>query len=181
MSVFNWAPTFLREFKGSSLLLAGWQTATYDVAGIFGGIIAGMLSDKYFKGYRGRVGAIFMILLSLSVLLLWYSPAGSVWLHFLCMVLIGFLVTGPQILVGVAASDFASKKAAGAASGFTGTFGYMGTAVTGVGIGALVDYHGWDYAFFGVCVSAILSSFFFVLTWNHRSKILDAIEKSTDE
>jgi glycerol-3-phosphate transporter len=181
MSVFNWAPTFLREFKGSSMQMAGWQTATYDIAGIFGGIIAGMLSDKYFKGYRGRVGAIFMVLLSVSIVLLWQSPRGAVWLHFVCMVLIGFLVTGPQILVGVAASDFASKKAAGAASGFTGTFGYLGTAVTGVGIGAIVDYYGWDAAFMCVAVSAIFSTVFFVLTWNHRSKILDALENPQDE
>jgi sugar phosphate permease len=181
MSVFNWAPTFLREFKGSSLHLAGWQTAAYDITGIFGGIIAGMLSDKFFKGYRGRVGTIFMGLLATCVLLLWVSPVGSTVLHFFCMMIIGFLVTGPQILVGVAASDFASKKAAGAASGFTGTFGYLGTAVTGVGIGAVVDYYGWDYAFLLVAVSAVLSAVFFALTWHHRSKLLDAMEDSQDE
>jgi phosphoglycerate transporter family protein len=181
MSVFNWAPTFLKEFKGSSIALAGWQTATYDIAGIFGGIIAGMLSDKFFRGYRGRVGAIFMAILCVAIVILWQSPKGATILHFVCMVLIGFLVTGPQILVGVAASDFSSKKAAGAASGFTGTFGYLGTAVTGVGIGAIVDYYSWDYAFLFVAISAVLSAVFFILTWNHRSKILDALENGQDE
>ena len=95
------------------------------------------------------------------------------------MVGIGFLVSGPQILVGVAATDFASKKAAGAASGLTGTFGYLGTAVTGVGIGAIVDYSGWDYAFLLVAVSGVLSAFFFCLTWNHRSKVLDDLDAAT--
>jgi glycerol-3-phosphate transporter len=181
MSVFNWAPTFLREFKGSSLYMAGWQTAFYDIAGIFGGIIAGMLSDRYFKGYRGRVGTILMVALCLSVVLLWFAPIGQTSLHFFCMSCIGFLVTGPQILVGVAASDFASSKAAGAASGFTGTFGYLGAAVTGIGIGSLVDWGGWDYAFLMIAVSAILSAVFFALTWNHRSKILDAMENAQND
>jgi|CryBogDrversion2_8_1035294.scaffolds.fasta_scaffold02372_2 glycerol-3-phosphate transporter len=176
MAVFNWAPTFLREFKGSSLHLAGWQAAGFDIAGMFGGIVAGYLSDKVFEGHRGQVGAIFMLILALCVVFLWKVPAGYISLHFIGMVAIGFLVSGPQILVGVAATDFASKKAAGAASGLTGTFGYLGTAITGVGIGAIVDYSGWDYAFLMVSVSAVLSAVFFALTWNHRAQVLEDME-----
>jgi sugar phosphate permease len=115
-----------------------------------------------------------MIILGVCVAFLWLAPVGYTALHFLGMMSIGFLVSGPQILVGVAATDFASKKAAGAASGLTGTVGYIGTAVTGVGIGAIVDYYGWDYAFMFVTASAFLSALFFALTWNHRSKVLDA-------
>ena len=173
MAVFNWAPTFLREFKGSSLHVAGWQAAAFDLTGMFGGIVAGYLSDKVFQGHRGQVGAIFMVVSCLCVVLLWKAPVESVWLHFIGMMTIGFLVSGPQILVGVAATDFASKKAAGAASGLTGTFGYLGTAITGIGIGLIVDYSGWDQAFLLVTVSALLSAFFFALTWNHRAKVLE--------
>ena len=180
MAVFNWAPTFLKEFKGSSLHLAGWQTAMFDLAGMFGGILAGYLSDKVFQGYRGRVGALSMLLLTVCIIVLWLSPPGWVILHFLGMMLIGFLVTGPQILVGVAAADFASKKAAGAASGLTGTFGYLGTAVTGIGIGVIVDHWGWDSAFWVMTLSALLSALFFALTWNHRSQILTNLNLPQD-
>jgi phosphoglycerate transporter family protein len=173
MTVFNWAPTFLSEFKGSSIKLAGYQTAAYDIAGIFGGLLAGFLSDKFFSGYRGRVGAIFMVALAGCVFLLWHAPAGQTFLHFLIMMAIGFLISGPQILVGVAAADFASKRAAGTASGMTGTVGYIGTAVTGVGVGAIVDSFGWGSAFCAVTVSALMGALFFALTWNHRSKALE--------
>ncbi|MCX7337806.1 MAG: MFS transporter [Alphaproteobacteria bacterium] len=181
MAVFNWAPTFLREFKGSPIETAGWQSATFDVAGMFGGVVAGYLSDKIFRGHRGQVGSIFMVLLAFCVLFLWNAPAGQVWLHFIGMATIGFLVSGPQILVGVAATDFASKKAAGAASGLTGIFGYLGTAVTGVGVGAIVDNYGWDYAFMLVTASALLGAVFFSLTWNHRSKVLEELDKANLE
>lgn len=173
MTVFNWAPTFLSQFKGSTITLAGLQTAVYDFAGIFGGLLAGYLSDKIFKGHRGRVGAILMILLMGCVFALWKSPAGATALHFLIMVCVGFVISGPQILVGVAASDFASKRAAGTASGLTGTFGYIGASVAGVGIGAIVDNFGWDWVFIMITVSALLGAFFFALTWNHRSKVLE--------
>lgn len=173
MFMFNWAPTFLSEFKGSSLKLAGWQAAMFDITGMFGGIVAGYLSDKVFAGRRGRVGFLYMIVLAFSIVFLWYSPVTQKWQHFLSMMLIGFLVTGPQILVGVAASDFASKKAAGAASGLTGTVGYLGAAVSGYGVGLIVDKYNWDAAFAAVTVCSLISALLFALTWNHRSKVLD--------
>ncbi len=179
MSIFSWGPTFLQEFKGSSIQVSGWQTAGYDIAGMFGGIIAGRLSDNYFKGHRGRVGAIFMVCLGLCCIFLWKSPAGATFLHALGMMMIGFFVTGPQILVGVAAADFASKKAAGAASGLTGTVGYLGTAFAGVGIGIIVDKFGWDAAFTVIVASAMISAFFFSLIWNYRSKTLEKINCET--
>lgn len=173
MSIFNWAPTFLREFKGSSLAQTGWQVASFDLAGILGGIIAGMLSDKKFKGYRGRVCAIFMGFLTLFVMMLWFTPYGSTWIHWLSMMGIGFLLTGPQVLVGVAAADFATKKAAGAASGFTGTFAYIGTSISGIGIGYLVEKFGWGSAFLFMTFSSVLSMVFFMLIWNERSQTLE--------
>lgn len=173
MFMINWAPMFLSEFKGSSLKLAGGQVALFDLAGMFGGIVAGMLSDKVFLGRRGPVGVIYMSLLAFFMILLWKSPIDQKWMHFILMVAIGFLVTGPQILVGVAAADFASKKAAGAASGFTGTVGYIGASASGIGVGIVVDNYSWDMAFAVISVCSLFSAFFFALTWNSRSKVLD--------
>lgn len=173
ISVFTWGPTLLQEVKGSSIKQAMNLTAAYDIAGIFGGLLAGYLSDKVFKGYRGRAGALFMLGISLSVIVLWFSPQHSTNWHLIGMVLIGFMVSGPQILVGVAAVDFSSKKTAGVATGLTGTVGYIGTAFAGAGLGAIIQYYGWNYAFLCMVISGILGAFFFALTWNHRSKTLN--------
>ena len=173
MSLFTWGPTMLREMKGSTIYEATSLTAAYDIAGIFGGILAGILSDKFFKGYRGRAGFFFMLGISAAITFLWLSPVGSTWAHLIGMVGIGFMISGPQILVGVAAVDFSSKRTAGVASGLTGTIGYMGTAAAGAGFGALVEYCGWDYTFMVMSVSTLVGAFFFALTWNHRSKLLD--------
>ncbi len=172
MTIFFWAPTFLQQAKGSSILAAAFQTAIFDVAGIFGGILAGHLSDKVFKGYRGRVAFWGMIVLSLCIVALWQTPAGYSGLHFICMLGVGFFITGPQVLVGVAASDFASKRAAGTATGLTGTFGYLGTAFAGAGIAAIAESFGWNAAFLTIISAALAGSVFFALTWNHRSKAL---------
>lgn len=170
IGLLNWAPTFLMESKGSTLVKASWETAGFDIAAIFGGVVAGYMSDKVFEGRRGPVGVIFMLILMGLLLYLWRIPQGSDFLNALVMFIIGFFVSGPQILQGVAAADFASKKAAGAANGLTGTFGYLGAAFSGVGIGKVVDLWGWNAAFIIFAAAALISAFFFALTWNHSGQ-----------
>ncbi len=87
------------------------------------------------------------------------------------------MISGPQILIGVAATDFASKQAAATASGFTGTLGYAGTAVAGFGAGWLADNCGWNAVFVATMISACCASIFLALTWNKRSKVLIDAEK----
>jgi phosphoglycerate transporter family protein len=174
MGVFFWAPTFLKELKGFNLETAGWQVAGFEIAGLIGGIIAGWLSDKVFEGRRGPVGAVYLLLLAVSLYILWKLPSGHAWVYALGLMLAGFLVYGPQVLVGIAASDFASKRAVGVGTGVTGTLAYVGSAVSNGGIGYLVDYFGsWDIGFMVFIGSSLMGAFFFALTWTHRAKILD--------
>jgi OPA family glycerol-3-phosphate transporter-like MFS transporter len=174
MTFFQWAPLMLKEAKGSSLYEAAMQTAIYDIAGIFGGLLAGYLSDKIFKGYRGRVSTLFMLMLSMCIFAFWKAPSGSTTFHFFIMLAVGFFITGPQVLVGVAASDFTSKRAAGTATGLTGTFGYIGSALSGIGVGTISEIFGWDTVFLTIIIAGLLGALFFSLTLNHRSRTLDA-------
>jgi phosphoglycerate transporter family protein len=173
IGVFTWAPTFLKELKGSSILTSGWQTAGFEIGGLFGGLCAGWLSDKVFHGRRGPVSVIYMIALVLALLYFWKVPHGHVALNALSMVAVGFMVYGPQVLVGVAAADFSSKKAVGMATGLTGVFGYIGGAISGIGVGYIADNWGWDGGFMFFILCAMLGAVFFALTWKHRAKVLE--------
>jgi sugar phosphate permease len=173
MGVFNWAPTFLKELKGASLASSGWQVAAFEIAGMIGGIAAGWISDKLFSGRRGPVSFLYMVALIFCLVYFWLVPAGYDGLNALAMTAVGFLVYGPQVLVGVAAADFASKKAVGMAVGLTGSFGYLGAAISGYCIGKIADQYGWDGGFIFFIVSAILGAGCFMLTWRHRAKVLE--------
>lgn len=173
MGILNWAPTFLRELKGASLMSSGWQVAGFDLAGMFGGIAAGWISDHYFKGRRGPVSVIYMTLLIGCLCYLWHIPAGSDLVSALTMMVLGFLVYGPQVLAGVASADIVSKKAVGMANGLTGTFAYLGSGLSGICVGWVADHYGWNGGFMFFVVSAFLSTFFFSLTWNYRAKVLE--------
>ena len=52
------------------------------------------------------------------------NPAGNPTVDMICMLVIGFLIYGPVMLIGLHALELAPKKAAGTAAGFTGLFGY---------------------------------------------------------
>jgi OPA family glycerol-3-phosphate transporter-like MFS transporter len=69
------------------------------------------------------------------------------------------------VLIGVASADFASKKAIGTANGLAGTMGYVGSGLSGICVGALIDNWGWSAAFLFFIGSALLGAIFFLLTW----------------
>ena len=177
MTFLNWGPTLLLESKGSSLAGAGFQMVAFDIASMFGGLCAGYISDKVFKGRRGPVSSMCMIILGILVSILWIVPKDSHIVSSICMLGIGFLISGPQILIGVAAADFASKRAAATASGFTGTLGYAGTAIAGFGTGWLADNCGWNHVFIATMISAGCAAICLALTWNKRSKVLSDAEQ----
>ena len=170
LGVIFWAPLFLKEFKNIQINEAGWYVAAYELAGLFGGVLAGLVSDKIFHGQRGSVGMIFMIALSLAILIFWQIPADYTFLNGLLMVLMGFFVYGPQILAGVASADFASKKAIGTANGLVGTMGYVGSGISGICVGLISDNWGWNAVFMFFIIASLVGGWFFYLTLERKIK-----------
>lgn len=177
MGIFFWAPTFLKEFKEVTLIKAGMQLVGFEIACLVGGLTAGWVSDKVFKGRRGPVGTLCLIGLALSLYVLLKIPAGSPFLDMLVLMIAGFFLNGSQVLNGVATADFASKRAVGVATGITGSFAYAGSALaSGAGFGKIVENYGWEGGFMLFISTALVGAFFFALTWNNRAKLLDEEE-----
>ncbi len=160
----DWAPTFLVDVKHSSIGGATLKAAGFEFVGIAGALGAGWLSDRVFQGRRAWVNVIYMVLLAFVILEFWTIPAGYPILDAAALSAVGFLVYGPQMLVGVAAADLGGKESAASATGFTGLFGYMGSIVSGIGTGWVVDHWGWDGGFIFFVSSALIGAMFFVFT-----------------
>ena len=179
MGIFFWAPTFLKEYKGVTLITAGMLLASFEVAGLIGGIAAGWISDKFFGGRRGPIATVFLIGLAIALYIVWIIPPGYPLLDALVLMIAGFLLNGPQVLNGVATADFASKRAVGVATGITGVCAYAGSALlSGAGFGKIVEIYGWEGGFMLFILASLIGAFFFALTWNNRSKILDEKKES---
>jgi sugar phosphate permease len=178
IGIMDWAPTFLVEVRQSTLAGAGLKTAAFELAGIIGTIGMGWASDFFFKGRRGPLAAVSMLLLAVSIGFFWLTPAGSPMLDAVILIAAGILVYGPQLLVPVAAADFASKKAASTATGITGAFGYIGSALAGVGTGIIVDKWGWNGGFIFFMISSLIGMVLFLFIWNHRAPQLEKYHNS---
>jgi len=178
IGIRDWSPTFLVETRGSSITGAGFKVAGFELAGIIGAIGAGFISDKVFKGRRGPMAVICMFLLACAVIVLWLTPPGHPYVDAAMLICAGTLVYGPQLLVPVAAADFASKKAASTATGLTGAFGYIGSAIAGVGTGVIVDHYGWNGGFMFYITAAAIGMLLFLSLGTHRAA---SLEKYHDE
>jgi OPA family glycerol-3-phosphate transporter-like MFS transporter/OPA family sugar phosphate sensor protein UhpC-like MFS transporter len=81
----------------------------------------------------------------------------------------GFFIYGPQALVGIAAANIATKRAAATAVGFTGLFGYASTVVSGWGLGYLAGNFGWSYAMGALIGIGITGTLVLVLAWRAKA------------
>ena len=147
-AILDWGPSMLSDM-GLSQELTGWTVAIFEVAGCAGMLFAGYISDKFFKSKSQRVCAIEMALVAGCLIALHYlQDAGQPIMFLILLALAGFLIYGPQALVGVTAANIATKKAASSAVGLIGFMSYLSTIVTGVGFGFLADkFGGWGWIF----------------------------------
>jgi OPA family glycerol-3-phosphate transporter-like MFS transporter len=156
--ILDWSPTYLKEVKHFALDKSSWAYFLYEYAGIPGTLICGWMSDKVFKGNRGATGVFFMTLVTIATIVYWLNPAGNPGVDMACMIVIGFLIYGPVMLIGLHALELAPKKAAGTAAGFTGLFGYLGGSVAASAIvGYTVDFFGWDGGFMVMIGGSVLA------------------------
>lgn len=154
-AITDWGLIFLIEEKGYSAAVAGSCIVSVEVGGFCGSIAAGWISDTFFKGRRGPVTVLFSLGILFPMSYFWLSPAVPVIVDLCLFCLAGFLIYGPQMIIGMHAAELAHKKAAATASGFTGTFAYAGAAVAGYPLSLLTQHFGWQ-AFFTalICASA---------------------------
>ncbi len=175
MTFLNWGPTLLQESRGISILDNKFKVimVLFDVSGMIGSLVAGYLSDKLFNGERIPVAIIYTILTAIVMYLFKTISNTSIILNSIIIIFIGFLLTAPIILVNTAAADFSSKESVASATGLTGTFGYIGTAIAGIGNGYLVEYYGWNSVLIFATVSAIFSTLLFTLLWKKNVNTLN--------
>ena len=168
--IFDWGAKFLTEAKGLTIQQSSYALAAFEAAGLVGALVAGWLSDKTFKGRRAPVSIGYLVLLAGFLYAIFAVPDKSPWTVVVLYSVIGFLVYGPQLLVAVAAADFATKSASASAVGLTGLFGYIGTAICAFATGSTVDARGWDGAIWLYVGAAVVAAVLILPTWNMRAK-----------
>ena len=154
----DWGLTHLKEVQETGVGSAAIKIAVLPFGAIAGSYIAGWATDRFFDSRRAPVTCILLVILSLLTLV--YHPVAnsqSVPATMALLILIGFCIYGPQVLlVGTAPADLARKGTSAAAAGFVNCLGYIGAAsgdyFTGRSLdaakGVATDSTGWEHTIY---------------------------------
>ncbi|MBO4674535.1 MAG: MFS transporter [Elusimicrobiaceae bacterium] len=177
----DWATKFLYDARGIDKVSVVWLWNLMPLFGMPGGIVAGYLASKFFKGRCAPVTIAYLVILALCTYgYVIFAGASHLWLTCFFMAAIGFFVDGPQVLIGgVMISRVTAQESAGAAAGFSGFWAYiLGTAVlANMGAAFLVEKYGWDVMYYTCIASAVVAILFVALSAKKESVHPDEIKK----
>ncbi len=165
---WGWSVSYLAT-QGGTMTFAVLASAIFPLSGSLGTLFAGWASDRL-SARRGPVLAVMSSAMALSVLL--FSQIGSDQPTLLALTLgvVGFSLYGPySLMAGAVAIDFGSSHSSATAAGVIDSVGALGSIVTGVGMGYLIDRFGWNHAFLTVFSIAMVAALLSFLMWRWRS------------
>ncbi len=139
-ALWSWVPYFLKLNYSLTAESSGYFSTLFDAAGIPGVIVAGWLSDRYFRSRRTIVSFVFLLGLTGSCLAMWKLGGSAVWIFGTALALIGFTLYGPDALMtGAGAIEIGSRANATLAAGIINGMGQLGAVVQALAIGKLYD------------------------------------------
>ncbi|CAD7702020.1 unnamed protein product, partial [Ostreobium quekettii] len=157
--------------SGTDLATAAVRVSGLELGGLLGSLSSGAISDYLIKKNAGnesgnvglRVRVVMCYTLGTAVMLTAFRLAPSVpLLQWLAVAGCGFMLYGPQMLIGLCGAETVSRTAVSACQGFLGWVSYLGAASAGVPLALIVDKLGWN-AYFGTLIGACVVSFLLVL------------------
>lgn len=168
--VTSWFVFYLIKAKGvADAAKAAALVSGLELGGLVGSLVAGRISDQLIKANAsdaaGNVGKRVQVVMAYTVgiaaaLLLFRSiPTGQPVLTWLSVFLVGFMVYGPQMLIGLCGAELVGPDSVGASEGFLGWIAYLGAANAGIPLSNIVKQYGWDAYFMtlvGACGVALL-------------------------
>jgi OPA family glycerol-3-phosphate transporter-like MFS transporter len=171
-----WYPLYFSEFHhvsgtGFEYQLAAWGIA---IAGIIGGFVFGIMSDRVYGGRRAPVVTIGFIGMVLSLLLFILSDFMSLGAisAAACLIILSSFVNGSHGMIGGAASmDFGGRKAAATAAGLFDGMQYLAASFVGKVVGYLSTIpDGWQWWKAWPIPFAIAGAIIMATLWNVMPK-----------
>lgn len=134
----SWTPLLLEQTFGTETEAAGYRSAVFDLAGFFGVVFGGIMTDRFFRGSRTIVTFCMTVGMLLAVIFLWNFGGISIGLFVIGLGLVGFMLAGPDsLLSGVGSIDISSKRGAVVAAAIINGIGSLGPVVQEQVIGAI--------------------------------------------
>ena len=181
MGVLDWGPKFLTEDRGMDIKGAAWSVAVFELSAIVGTIVSGWVTDKLFNGKGARTCFFALLFACVFLAIFAFCPDLPVVVSTIMLAISGFCIYGPQALIGICAANHATKEASATANGLTGICGYVGSALSAIGVGLIADNFGWTWVFVSFIGIGIIGTIIFALMWGAPRDGYEKARKFTEK
>jgi OPA family sugar phosphate sensor protein UhpC-like MFS transporter len=162
-----WLPVYMVDHLGYSKVDAGNTSAYYELAGFFGAVTAGYLSDKLFRSRRFPVGALMLFGLAAAFLLHVKLARSGITANVIGLSLIGFMTFGPDTLMtGAGAMDLGTRRGAATAAGVINGMGSCGQLLSSLVVAYFAKKFGWDSLFYLFAAFSLVAALLLTTKWN---------------
>ncbi|ESN93720.1 hypothetical protein HELRODRAFT_186070 [Helobdella robusta] len=160
-----WLPYYISKTGNYDPTQAADMSALFDVGGILGGVVAGIVSD--YHGGRALTCMVMLLIAAPSMFIYYIFGGVSFGLSVFLLMVCGFFVNGPYSLITTAVSaDLGThpslkgdSKALSTVTAIIDGTGSIGAAL-GPLITGLLSSYGWDYVFYMLIISDVIALLF---------------------
>lgn len=133
-AMMDWYIIYAKETGISETLLPAHWGLVQCVAGILGGVLAGIISDRLFGSRRGPVAVMLYAIMFLGSVVV-YVALGTSILGWVIVLMMLSVIGVHGMLSGTASMDFGGKKNVGVAVGLIDGFVYLGVGAQALFLG----------------------------------------------
>lgn len=145
--IMHWYPIYVKDYlnlPSDAFVRQNWGLLLM-LAGVFGGMLAGTMSDWLFQSRRGPAAAILYGLMFFAALLMAFViNTDQVYLAIAAVAMSLCVIGTHGVLSGTSTMDFGGQKAAGTAVGLIDGFVYLGTGFQSISLGVITTYN-WSW------------------------------------
>ena len=185
IGIDQWSTVYAFQVLGFDKETAISGFMMFETGALIGTMTWGTLSDLA-NGRRGLTACIGLI--GITITLGFYQHAATPLAYQASLFALGFLVFGPQLLIGASAVGFVPKQSVAIADGIKGTFAYLiGDSFAKIGLGLIASgtpifgQTGWDGTFVALDTAALICLIIMAFVAIAEEKKIRALKKVTTQ
>ena len=152
----SWIPLYLISVKGFTNIKMGFLASAPFVGAVLGNLLCGLISDRILDKRRKPMMMLGFIGIIFTLYALVYAPNNPFYLG--AMLLVNGIFMGLSYpAFGAYAMGLAKKETFPLCYGVINTGGQLGTVITPIIVGYLLDTYSWDSVFIYLSFTAILA------------------------
>lgn len=166
----SWLHFWLLEARSIGAAEAAYRVSGMEVGGILGTFSAGVVSDAA-DGRRVAVTVMYLVGLIGALVATWLMPGGKPLWDFAVISVLGFMINGPQMMIGLIGAEVSNKRVVATATGVLGWISYLGAAASGFPLSIIIRNYQWNGFFAALLGSSVLSVICLLPFWRLKGEI----------